>query len=85
MVGRDTELALLTERWNRVVDGEGQAVLLTGEPGIGKSRISAALVEAVLAGAGTLRSRVALSDLAAAGRQPTLAGAPPARRRRPAR
>jgi class 3 adenylate cyclase/tetratricopeptide (TPR) repeat protein len=52
MVGRDTELALLTERWNRVVEGEGQAVLLTGEPGIGKSRISAAMVEAVLTGAG---------------------------------
>lgn len=52
MVGRDGELALLAERWSRVLDGEGQAVLLTGEPGIGKSRISAALVETVLAGAG---------------------------------
>lgn len=52
MVGRDGELAMLAERWSRVLDGEGQAVLLTGEPGIGKSRVSAALVETVLAGAG---------------------------------
>jgi tetratricopeptide (TPR) repeat protein len=54
MVGRDTELALLTERWKRAVAGEGQAVLLTGEPGIGKSRISAAMVEAVLTGSGSI-------------------------------
>ncbi len=48
MVGRESELALLRERWGRAVDGEGQVVLLTGEPGIGKSRIAAALIEAVL-------------------------------------
>ncbi len=47
MVGRDMELALLRERWAQACDGEGQAVLLTGEPGIGKSRITAALIEAV--------------------------------------
>jgi class 3 adenylate cyclase/tetratricopeptide (TPR) repeat protein len=47
MVGRDSELALLRERWDRARHGEGQAVLLTGEPGIGKSRIAAALIEAV--------------------------------------
>lgn len=52
MVGRDGELALLTERWGRALDGEGQVVLLTGEPGIGKSRIAAALVETVIAGGG---------------------------------
>jgi class 3 adenylate cyclase/tetratricopeptide (TPR) repeat protein len=53
MVGRDSELALLVERWNRVLDGEGQAVLLTGEPGIGKSRIAAALIERAMTADGT--------------------------------
>ncbi len=38
-VGREHELALLMERWNLAQDGEGQVVLLSGEPGIGKSRI----------------------------------------------
>jgi hypothetical protein len=39
LVGREYELGLLIERWNLVQDGEGQVVLLSGEPGIGKSRI----------------------------------------------
>jgi class 3 adenylate cyclase/tetratricopeptide (TPR) repeat protein len=38
-VGREHELGLLLERWNLAQDGEGQVVLLSGEPGIGKSRI----------------------------------------------
>jgi class 3 adenylate cyclase len=38
-VGREYELGLLLERWNLAQDGEGQVVLLCGEPGIGKSRI----------------------------------------------
>ena len=38
-VGREHELGLLHERWNLAQDGEGQVVLLSGEPGIGKSRI----------------------------------------------
>ena len=38
-IGRDEELDLLRRRWKRVVSGEGRAVLLSGEPGIGKSRI----------------------------------------------
>ncbi len=38
-VGREYELGLLHERWNLAQDGEGQVVLLSGEPGIGKSRI----------------------------------------------
>lgn len=49
MVGRDQELALLNERWRQAKAGEGQVVLLTGEAGIGKSRISEALVEAAAA------------------------------------
>jgi class 3 adenylate cyclase/predicted ATPase len=47
MVGRDQELALLLERWARAKAGEGQGVLLVGEAGIGKSRISRALLDAV--------------------------------------
>jgi class 3 adenylate cyclase len=39
LVGREQELALLRERWQLAQDGEGQVVLLCGEPGIGKSRI----------------------------------------------
>jgi hypothetical protein len=38
-VGREHELGLLLERWNLAQDGEGQVVPLSGEPGIGKSRI----------------------------------------------
>jgi class 3 adenylate cyclase len=38
-VGREHELGLLLERWKLAQDGEGQVVLLSGEPGIGKSRI----------------------------------------------
>jgi class 3 adenylate cyclase/predicted ATPase len=46
MVGRDQEFALVLERWHQAVAGEGQAVLLVGEAGIGKSRLVQALLEA---------------------------------------
>jgi class 3 adenylate cyclase/predicted ATPase len=46
IVGRDQELGLLLERWAQAQAGEGQAVLLTGEAGIGKSRVTEALLEA---------------------------------------
>jgi predicted ATPase/class 3 adenylate cyclase len=39
LVGREEELALLLCRWRQARDGEGQVVLLSGEPGIGKSRL----------------------------------------------
>ena len=39
MVGRKAEIALLWDRWRKIDDGEGQVVLLSGEAGIGKSRI----------------------------------------------
>jgi class 3 adenylate cyclase/predicted ATPase len=39
LVGRDEELSLLLRRWKQVKDGERQVVLLSGEPGIGKSRL----------------------------------------------
>ena len=38
-VGRAHELGLLLERWKLAEDGEGRVVLLSGEPGIGKSRV----------------------------------------------
>lgn len=50
MVNRDLELTLLTDRWSRTCEGQGQSVLLTGEPGIGKSRLLAELVSRVPAG-----------------------------------
>jgi len=43
LVGREQELALLLDRWRKAKAGEGQVVLLSGEPGIGKSRIALAL------------------------------------------
>jgi len=42
-VGRDEEIELLLRRWARVNDGDGQVVLISGEPGIGKSRVIAEL------------------------------------------
>jgi len=45
LVGREHEFGLLRERWERVKDGTGQVVLLSGEPGIGKSRLVEALKE----------------------------------------
>ena len=44
-IGRDSEVALLLERWALARDGEGQVVLLSGEAGIGKSRICQTLRE----------------------------------------
>ena len=45
LVGREEELDLLRRRWSKAKSGEGQVVLLSGEPGIGKSRLTAALLE----------------------------------------
>ncbi|MCH7667527.1 MAG: AAA family ATPase, partial [Acidobacteria bacterium] len=39
LVGRESEIGLLLNRWDRAKDGEGQVVLLSGEAGVGKSRI----------------------------------------------
>jgi class 3 adenylate cyclase/predicted ATPase len=49
LVGREEELELLLRRWARAKTGEGQVVLLSGEAGIGKSRLSAALMEDISA------------------------------------
>jgi hypothetical protein len=45
LVGREEELELLLRRWNQASRGEGRVVLLAGEPGVGKSRLIAALQE----------------------------------------
>ena len=45
LVGRDEEIELLLRRWSKANTGEGQVVLLSGEAGIGKSRLTAALSE----------------------------------------
>ncbi|SAK46375.1 adenylate/guanylate cyclase [Caballeronia hypogeia] len=49
-VGREHEVELLVSRWRTARDGEGQAVLLAGEPGIGKSRIAHVLRERLIDG-----------------------------------
>ena len=49
LVGREEELELLLRRWSKAKSGEGQVVLLSGEPGIGKSRLTAALMERLAA------------------------------------
>ena len=45
LVGREEELEILLRRWSKAKSGEGQVVLLSGEAGIGKSRLTAALLE----------------------------------------
>jgi hypothetical protein len=45
LVGREEELELLLQRWSKAKTGEGQVALLSGEPGIGKSRLTAAILE----------------------------------------
>ena len=49
LVGREEELELLLRCWSRAKTGEGQVVLLCGEAGIGKSRLTAALLERLAA------------------------------------
>jgi class 3 adenylate cyclase/tetratricopeptide (TPR) repeat protein len=44
MIGRDEEIDLLLRRWARAKAGDGQVVLISGEPGIGKSRIAESLL-----------------------------------------
>ena len=45
LIGREEEVELLLRRWSTAKTGEGQVVLLSGEAGIGKSRLTAELLE----------------------------------------
>jgi class 3 adenylate cyclase len=47
LVGREEEIELLCRRWSRAKSGNGQVVLISGEPGIGKSRLTAALLDSL--------------------------------------
>jgi class 3 adenylate cyclase/predicted ATPase len=47
LVGREEEIELLRRRWSKTKTGDGQVVLLSGEAGIGKSRLTAALLESL--------------------------------------
>ncbi len=53
LVGREQEVRLLLERWDRAKKGSGQVVMLNGEPGIGKSRLLQVLKERVVSEATT--------------------------------
>ena len=45
LIGRDEEVELLLRRWRQAANGDGRVVLLSGEPGIGKSRLTVELQE----------------------------------------
>ena len=45
LIGREEEVEILLRRWSKIKTGEGQVVLLSGEAGIGKSRLTASLLE----------------------------------------
>ena len=79
LVGREEELELLLRRWSRAKTGEGQVVLLSGEAGIGKSRLTAALLERLAAEPHT---RLRYFCSAAAYRQRVLSDYQPAETRR---
>ncbi|MEX1181410.1 MAG: AAA family ATPase, partial [Cucumibacter sp.] len=55
LVGRAEEVEILLRRWRRTKDGEGQVVLITGEPGIGKSRLVRALEDRIVGDLHTLQ------------------------------
>jgi urea ABC transporter urea binding protein len=48
LTGRDQEISLLNDRWEKAQEGMGQVVLIVGEPGLGKSRLVYSLKEHVL-------------------------------------
>ena len=53
LVGREQEVGLLVERWERATEGMGQVVVLTGEAGIGKSRLVHVLRDQIVGTAAT--------------------------------
>ena len=68
LVGREQEVALLRERWAQVKDGLGQVVVLSGEAGIGKSRLVQVLKEHVAEAPQTLADAVPVLALSPAQR-----------------
>jgi hypothetical protein len=66
LVGREEEFDLLLRRWVRARTGEGQVVLLSGESGIGKSRLTVALLERLATELHTFRLPTILHPLATA-------------------
>jgi class 3 adenylate cyclase len=74
-IGRGKKLDLLMQKWRQAQQGEGQVVVMTGEPGIGKSHVAMALA----AGPGRRRaaSKPAVFLLAAPCQQRPLSGARP--------
>ena len=62
-MGREQELGLLRERWTQAKEATGQVVLLSGEPGIGKSRLVQALKEHACARGGTPGSNSAVRPI----------------------
>jgi class 3 adenylate cyclase len=57
IIGRREELALLLSRWKLSAQGEGQAVVLLGEAGIGKSRVAESVLDEIGAGAVQMRAQ----------------------------
>jgi MoxR-like ATPase len=47
LIGRDEDIDLLLRRWEQAKRGEGRVVLISGEPGIGKSRIAQTVAERI--------------------------------------
>ena len=90
LVGREEELALLLRRWRQAKDGEGQVVLLSGEPGIGKSRLVRELRERLdvspTSACSSITARPSHDQPAAPGDRASWSGRPASRatiRRRP--
>ncbi len=63
-VGREREMAALTDLWDRARSGAGQLVSIVGEPGVGKSRIIAEFIPGVAGGASSWDRVSATSDAA---------------------
>jgi class 3 adenylate cyclase/tetratricopeptide (TPR) repeat protein len=55
LVGREEELQAMLRRWHLAMEGEAQVILISGEPGIGKSRLTQVLRQQVLANSGECR------------------------------
>ena len=85
LVGRGEELDLLSRRWAQAKDNDGRVVLLSGEPGIGKSRLIAALLEKVESENATCMRYFCLPHHQGSALQPIVAHLVACRRLRPRR